>query len=79
MAKYLYRSCPKCKDYLGVVVPEPPEPGREFAIDAHCAVCGFKLAWKVIMGGKSILALLWLVLLTDFILRTHPISIKGPT
>jgi hypothetical protein len=26
MARYLYRTCPKCKDYLGVVVPEPPEP-----------------------------------------------------
>ncbi len=21
MAKYLYRTCPKCKDYLGIVVP----------------------------------------------------------
>jgi len=26
MAKYLYRTCPKCKDYLGVVVPDPQEP-----------------------------------------------------
>jgi len=29
MAKYLYRTCPKCKDYLGVVGPKPPEPVRE--------------------------------------------------
>ncbi len=62
MARYLYRTCPKCKDYLGVVVPEPPEPVTEVSIDARCLRCGFKLAWRVIMGGKSILALLWLVL-----------------
>ncbi len=34
MAKYLYRSCPKCDDFLGVVVPEPPEPVDEIPIDA---------------------------------------------
>ena len=52
MAKYLYRSCPKCSDYLGVVVPEPPEPVTEVSIDAHCAVCGFKLDWKVVLGKR---------------------------
>jgi len=50
MAKYLYRTCPKCKDYLGVVVPEPPEPVKEVPIDAHCAVCGFKLDWRIVLG-----------------------------
>jgi hypothetical protein len=25
LAKYLYRSCPKCNDYLGVVIPQPPD------------------------------------------------------
>jgi len=52
MAKYLYRTCPKCSDYLGVVVPEPPEPVTEIPIDAHCAVCGFKLDWKVVLGKR---------------------------
>ncbi len=52
MAKYLHRTCPKCNDYLGVVVPEPPEPVKEVTIDAHCAVCGFKLDWKVVLGRK---------------------------
>ena len=61
MTKYLYRSCPKCKDYLGVVVPEPPQPVTEVPIDARCLRCGFKLAWKIVLGRKSILALLWLV------------------
>ena len=61
MAKYLYRSCPRCSDYLGVVVPEPPEPVTEVPIDAHCLRCGFKLAWKVVLGRKPILALLWIL------------------
>ncbi len=35
MLKYLYRDCPKCGDYLGVVVRDPPEPMREVTIDAY--------------------------------------------
>jgi len=54
MAKYLYRTCPKCKDYLGVVVPEPPEPVTEVSIDARCLRCGFKLDWKVIRGKNVV-------------------------
>jgi len=54
MLKYLYRTCPKCKDYLGVVVPDPPEPMREVPIDAHCVVCGFKLGWKVVLGNRHL-------------------------
>jgi len=46
MAKYLYRTCPKCKNYLRVVVPEPPEPVTEVPIDARCLRCGFKLDWR---------------------------------
>ena len=54
MLKYLYRSCPKCKDYRGVVVRDPPEPKREVPIDAHCVVCGFKLLWEVVLGGRQL-------------------------
>jgi len=50
MLKYLYRTCPKCKDYMGVIVPDPPEPEREVPIDAHCVVCGFKLGWRLVLG-----------------------------
>ena len=54
MAKYLYRTCPKCKDYLGVVVRDPPEPMREIPIDAYCVRCGFRLLWKVVLGNKGL-------------------------
>jgi len=53
MLKYLYRTCPKCKDYLGVIVRDPPEPKREIPIDAHCVVCGFNLGWRLILGKRS--------------------------
>ncbi|MCH7915980.1 MAG: hypothetical protein IH856_23575 [Deltaproteobacteria bacterium] len=52
MTKYLYRTCPKCKDYLVVVVRDPPEPMREVPIDAYCIVCGFKLGWKIVLGDR---------------------------
>jgi len=54
MLKYLYRDCPKCGDYLGVVVRDPPESKREVPIDAYCAVCGFNLGWKVVLGNKGL-------------------------
>ena len=53
MAKYLYRNCPRCKDYLGVVVPEPPEPVKVIPIDAYCVKCGFVLNWKIIVGKQA--------------------------
>jgi len=33
LAKYLARTCPSCKDYLGVVVRDPPGPKSEIPID----------------------------------------------
>ncbi len=54
MLKYLYRTCPKCKDYMGVVVRDPPKLMREIPIDAHCVVCGFKLGWKLVLSGRQL-------------------------
>ncbi len=54
MTKYLYRTCPKCKDYLGVVVRDPPGPKSEISIDAYCCRRGFKLLWKVVLGGRQL-------------------------
>ncbi len=34
MDKYLARTCPKCNDYLGVVIPEPLDLTREIPVDA---------------------------------------------
>ena len=56
MLKYLYRDCPKCGDYLGVVVCDPPGPMSEIPIDAYCVVCGFKLGWRLVLGKKHVKA-----------------------
>jgi len=79
MTKYLYRTCPKCKDYLGVVVRDPPGPKSEIPIDAYCCRCGFKLGWKVVLGKKSPLrsastALLLLTVLAISFLTLFSIS-----
>lgn len=54
MAKYLYRSCPKCGDYLGVVIPEPPEPEEEGRIDATCLRCGYRLDLRIILPKNAL-------------------------
>ena len=46
MAKYLARVCPRCGDYLGVVVPEDRRTGGR-KIDARCLRCGYTVNWTV--------------------------------
>ena len=53
MPKYLARKCPKCRDYLGVVVNQTPKSNGEYPINAFCAVCGYELkGWRLIAGRK---------------------------
>lgn len=54
MAKYLYRSCPKCGDYLGVVIPEPPEPVEEIPIESSCLKCRYRLALRIILPKNAL-------------------------
>jgi endonuclease YncB( thermonuclease family) len=56
MTRYLARTCPKCKDYFGVVVTDPDEATKERPIDARCMRCGFKLVWRIVLGRKSLLS-----------------------
>jgi len=28
-------------------------PEREIPIDAYCVVCGFKLGWRLVLGGRQ--------------------------
>ncbi|MFQ5540120.1 MAG: thermonuclease family protein [Candidatus Binatia bacterium] len=71
MTKYLYRTCPKCKDYPDVVVPDPSESMKLIPINSCCVRCGFKLGWKVVLGQKPILASFWFL----FFLLFHPLSV----
>jgi hypothetical protein len=41
MAKFIARTCPKWRDYFGVVVnQQQPKSNGEHPINGFCAVCG---------------------------------------
>jgi endonuclease YncB( thermonuclease family) len=73
MIRCLYRTCPKCKDYQEVVVPDPSEPMKVIPINSYCTGCGFKLGWKVVLGQKPFLASFWFF----FFLLFHPLSVHS--
>lgn len=71
MAKYLARTCPQCRNYLGVVIPEPREDSKEVPINAYCSGCRFKLLiTKIIFGKRPMLARLGLLFL--FLIPASP-------
>ena len=39
---------------VSLVARDPPGPKSEIPIDAYCVVCGFKLDWKVVLGGRQL-------------------------
>jgi hypothetical protein len=53
MAKYIARNCPKCRDYFGLVLNQPPQSNGEHPINGFCAVWGYQLkGWRLILGRK---------------------------
>ena len=53
MAKYLYRPCPKCNGYLGIIIPKRRAKTILQAINGRCLKCGYRLAWVLIRGQVS--------------------------
>jgi hypothetical protein len=53
MARYLFRSCPRCAGYLGIVLREPGRNTPLQAVNGHCLKCDYRLAWIVIRGGRG--------------------------
>lgn len=55
MVRYLYRSCPRCNGYLGIVLREPGRNVPLQAVNGHCLGCGYRMSWIVIQGkGRSV-------------------------
>jgi hypothetical protein len=52
MARYLAYTCPRCKGYLGVVIPEGKRNRPVKAINGLCAQCGYRLAWLMVLGKQ---------------------------
>jgi hypothetical protein len=54
MARYIYRKCPKCREYFGLVVNQLPLANGEHPIKGFCSVCGYQLkGWQLILGRKQ--------------------------
>jgi hypothetical protein len=54
MSRYIARTCPKCRDYFGVVVNQQPTIDGEHPINAYCALCAYRLNdWRLIVGRKQ--------------------------
>jgi hypothetical protein len=52
MAKYLYRSCPRCNGYVGIVMRQPERDMPLQAVNGRCVRCRYRFAWIVIRGGR---------------------------
>jgi hypothetical protein len=53
MAKYLARTCPKCRDIFNVAITQPSARRSEFSINGFCGVCGHQLKdWQLILGRE---------------------------
>ena len=53
MAKYIARTCPRCRGSFCVTISHPSPASREFPISAWCTVCGYELkGWRVIDRRK---------------------------
>ena len=46
MAKYLARSCPMCRHYMGVVIAEAA--GNRRRIHGLCSGCGYEIDWALL-------------------------------
>jgi hypothetical protein len=53
MARYLYRSCPRCNGYVSIVLGEPGCNTPLQAVNDHCLRCSYRLTWIVIQGHRS--------------------------
>ena len=52
MARSLFRHCPRCGSYIGIVLREPGRNTPVQAVNGHCLKCDYRLAWIVIRGGR---------------------------
>ncbi len=51
--KYIYRTCPKCRDYLRIGIHGFHEPDSKVPIHARCPKCGFNLNVTIVPRKKS--------------------------
>ena len=56
MSRYIARTCPRCREYFGVMISHPSITSRELPIIGWCAVCGYALdGWHLIVNRTPLL------------------------
>jgi hypothetical protein len=51
MARYIPRTCPKCRDYFGVVVIHPHPEAKTLPVEGYCATCQYRIKWSLVVGS----------------------------
>ena len=51
MARYLEKTCPKCRDYLGLVIHESGT-SKELPVIGKCMRCKYEFHWSLVRGRK---------------------------
>jgi hypothetical protein len=53
MSRYIARTCPRCREYFGVMISYPSANSQELPIIGWCAVCGYALdGWRLIVNRQ---------------------------
>jgi hypothetical protein len=54
MARYIRRTCPKCRDDFWIAVRQPTPDATELPISAWCPMCGYQLrGWRLVLGRRK--------------------------
>ena len=51
MSKCVTRTCPRCGNFLGVVLGNQLPEKKVFPIRGWCMQCGYKIEWNLIIGS----------------------------
>src|SRR4030095_346997 len=54
MTKYFARACPGCNAYLEIVLLDLGYKVAHQTVNGRCLECGYRLAWIVMSGGKTL-------------------------
>ena len=52
MAKYISRRCPRCHDYVGIVIGESLNQAKVVPVIGHCMRCSYQFRWKLVTTRK---------------------------
>jgi hypothetical protein len=52
MKRDLYRTCPRCSGYVGIILHDPDVDEELKAVHGNCVQCSYRMSWLVIRGRR---------------------------